>query len=307
MTENNACESQFVCSFVNSTVQQCGLIEYKKTWPSRILPLTCCKDSVDSHLYKYSISRRSIDSESSLLKIRAGLFEEDDDTLTICPKHRGVFKMQKRTFSKAYSSMSSWGTQRQILSLLVQDYSYNQLKDYIPDLSRYKFSAARKHAEVVGVGKPVLQKKQFREKATIQQIENFLEFILSPAIMTDSPFGECTYKISSGITLKVPKIILNSVRTRTVTLYLKYCEETQNADILSERTYMRLLEAIEPNVRKSMKGLDNFAADGSQAFDNLKSVVMTLGKGGKGQEWAEKIRHQNIQYHSLFLYMYFEY
>ncbi|XP_063436284.1 uncharacterized protein LOC134717721 [Mytilus trossulus] len=88
MTENNACESQFVCSFVKSTVQQCGLIEYKKTWPSRILPLTCCKDSVDSHLYKYSISRRSIDSESSLLKIRAGLFEEDDDTLTICPKHR---------------------------------------------------------------------------------------------------------------------------------------------------------------------------------------------------------------------------
>ncbi|CAC5386290.1 unnamed protein product [Mytilus coruscus] len=39
------------------------------------------------------------------------------------------------SFSKAYSSMSSWGTQRQILSLLVQDYSYNQLKDYIPDLS----------------------------------------------------------------------------------------------------------------------------------------------------------------------------
>ncbi|CAC5392039.1 unnamed protein product [Mytilus coruscus] len=477
-------ESQFVCSFVTSTVQQCGLIEYKKTWPSRILPLTCCKDSVDSHLHKYSISRRSIDSESSLLKIRAGLFEEDDDTLTICPKHRVCSRCRKElvqrmadkenrvepypsdsmdsycnvevsesanaefimedtkeeisqndaygevtqckqtaqgakkaalqideenlqtdcismdsmddcisetvysqssqysewqdsqespsrkrkialntfletvdispvkktltvdfdlasertkndyvrkakrimnsvlgilvpqqeslleevlyesnackdktleSFSKAYSSMSSWGTQRQILSLLVQDYSYNQLKDYIPDLSRYKFSAARKHAEVVGIGKPVSQKKQFREKATIQQIENFLEFILSPAIMTDSPFGECTYKISSGMTLKVPKIILNSVRTRTVTLYLKYCEETQNTDILSERTYMRLLEAIEPNVRKSMKGLDNFAADGSQAFDNLKSVVETLGKGGKGQEWTEKISHQLME------------
>lgn len=34
------------------------------------------------------MSRRSIDSESSLLKIRAGHFEDDDDTLTICPKHR---------------------------------------------------------------------------------------------------------------------------------------------------------------------------------------------------------------------------
>ncbi|VDH91475.1 Hypothetical predicted protein [Mytilus galloprovincialis] len=83
--------------------------------------------------------------------------------------------------------------------------------------------------------------------------------------------------------------INQDVRTRTVTLYLKYCEETPNADILSERTYMRLFEAIGPNVRKSMKDLDNFAADGSQAFDNLKSVVVTLGKGGKGQECAEKI------------------
>ncbi|VDI55030.1 Hypothetical predicted protein [Mytilus galloprovincialis] len=504
MTENNACESQFVCSFVNSTVQQCGLIEYKKTWPSRILPLTCCKDSVDSHLYKYSISRRSIDSESSLLKIRAGLFEEDDDTLTICPKHRfalgvgwrpstlcsigwkctnsksnlkGTITKEQSIFLKKYhhvllgigsgvcsrcrkelvqrmadkenrvepnpsSSMNSncnvevsestnaefimeetkeeisqidgygevtqckqtvqgakkaaflqideenlqtdclsmdsmddcisesvysqssqyseWQDSQEspsrkrkmslnsfletvdispvkktltvdfdlasertkndyvrkakrimhsVLGILVPQqeslfeevlYESNAYKDqtlesFSKAYSNTNFHAARKHAEVVGVGKPVLQKKQFREKATIQQIENFLEFILSPAIMTDSPFGECTYKISSGITLKVPKIILNSVRTRTVTLYLKYCEETQNADILSERTYMRLLEAIEPNVRKSMKGLDNFAADGSQAFDNLKSVVMTLGKGGKGQEWAEKISHQLME------------
>ncbi|CAC5418370.1 unnamed protein product [Mytilus coruscus] len=59
---------------------------------------------------------------------------------------------------------------------------------------------------------------------------------------------------------------------------------------------MRLLEAIEPDVRKSMKGLDNFAADGSQAFDNMKSVVVTLGKGGKGQEWTEKISHQLMEW-----------
>lgn len=36
---------------------------------------------------------------------------------------------------------------------------------------------------------------------------------------------------------------------------------------------MRILEAVELGIRKSVKGLDNFAPDGSQAFDDLKNVV----------------------------------
>lgn len=148
------------------------------------------------------------------------------------------------SISSAYSSIASWGAQRQILSLLVQDNSYNDLKKHIPELTRYKYSAARKHAAAYGVATPVPDKKQVREKVSKDQLEHFLDFIMSPAIMADAPFGECTYKISSGETLHVPKIILNSVRTRTVTLYMQYCKETDYCDTLSERTYMRLLEAI---------------------------------------------------------------
>lgn len=193
------------------------------------------------------------------------------------------------SISSAYSSIASWGAQRQILSLLVQDNSYNDLKKHIPELTRYKYSAARKHAAAYGVATPVPDKKQVREKVSKDQLEHFLDFIMSPAIMTDAPFGECTYKISSGETLHVPKIILNSVRTRTVTLYMQYCKETDYCDTLSERTYMRLLEAIAPSVRKSMRGIDNFSADGCQAFENLKTVVMTIGQTGKGKDWTDKV------------------
>lgn len=63
-------------------------------------------------------------------------------------------------YSTAYSSISSWGAQRQILSLLVQDYSYSGLKIYIPELTRYKYSAARKHA----VANPVPDKINNSEK-----------------------------------------------------------------------------------------------------------------------------------------------
>lgn len=193
------------------------------------------------------------------------------------------------SISKAHSSMTSWGPQRQLLSLLVQDHSYNEIKEYIPSLSKYKYTAARKHAAINGIGMPIENRSQTREKATKKQIEHFLEFIMSPAIMTDSPFGTCSYKISSGITLNVPKIILNSLRTRTVSLYMKFCEEVEFRNVLSERSYMRILEAVEPGIRKSMRGLDNFAAGGSQAFDDLKNVVRVLCQLGKGHEWSEKM------------------
>ncbi|XP_061179394.1 uncharacterized protein LOC133188021 [Saccostrea echinata] len=82
--------TQFVCSFRSSSTSGCGLIDYKKTWPEKILPLTCCQNSVDSHLQKHSINRRSIQNECDFIKTRAGLFNEDDETLTICPKHRYI-------------------------------------------------------------------------------------------------------------------------------------------------------------------------------------------------------------------------
>lgn len=116
---------------------------------------------------------------------------------------------------------------------------------------------------------PVTESELYREKATKQQIDHFLQFVLSPAIMTDSPFGECNFKLASGSELTAPKIILNTVRTRTVNLYLKYCEEMNYLSVLSDRSYMRLLEATQPSVRKSMKGLDNYAAEGGKAFDDM--------------------------------------
>lgn len=70
---------------------------------------------------------------------------------------------------------------------------------------------------------------------------------------------------------------------------MQYCKETDYCDTLSERTYMRLLEAIAPSVRKSMRGIDNFSADGCQAFENLKTVVMTIGQTGKGKDWTDKV------------------
>lgn len=52
---------------------------------------------------------------------------------------------------------------------------------------------------------------------------------------------------------------------------------------------MRVLEAIEPTFRKSMRGLDNYAADGAKGIDELKKTVTFLGRKLKGANWKEKM------------------
>ena len=195
-----------------------------------------------------------------------------------------------KSIANCFDSLTSWGVQRQILSIVAFDYTFNELLQYIPSLTRYKYTAARKHAEEKGHGVPVKAEYTSRQKISNENIEHFLDFVMSPTMMTDTPFGENSHKLSNGQTLIVPKIILNSVRTRTVNLYLEYCTETQYTDVLSERTYMRILEAVEPNIRKSMKGLDNYAADGAQGFDDLRDSASTIGQMFKGHEWTENMK-----------------
>ena len=142
----------------------------------------------------------------------------------------------------------------------------------------------------MGQGQPISKDSGSREKLNKEQISHFIDFIMTPAIMTDAPFGNMQLKLSSGHKIDVPKIILNSVRSRVVDQYQQYCKENNFVQSASERSYMRILQAVEPSIRKSMKGLDNFAADGASAFEDLQKIAESLGFLGKGKEWAKEIR-----------------
>lgn len=119
---------------------------------------------------------------------------------------------------------------------------------------------------------------------------------MSPAIMTDAPYGIKNLKLSCGEKIEVPKIILNNVRSRVVDQYLQYCSEGGFSEKASHRSYMRILESVDPNIRKCMKGLDNYAADGAQGFEDCQTVLDVLfSRGilfsrGMDKEWVEEKR-----------------
>ena len=199
-------------------------------------------------------------------------------------KHQNMIEI----VASAYHRCKDWGTQRQILSIIADKFTLAEIQKCIPELTRYKFTAARKHALQEEHGKQVVQPSQHREKLTNQQISHFLDFIMSPTIMTDAPYGIMNLKLSSGDKMEVPKIILNSVRSRVIDQYLQYCKENEFNQEASHRLYMRILEAVDPNIRKSMKGLDNYAAEGAKGFEDLIKVLSVMESVGKDDEWVEE-------------------
>lgn len=66
----------------------------------------------------------------------------------------------------SYMSTVELGTQRQILSIVANTVSYSKMKNPIPNLSHYKFGAARKHASSVGQGQQVPNEGRTREGIT---------------------------------------------------------------------------------------------------------------------------------------------
>ena len=65
--------------------------------------------------------------------------------------------------------------------------------------------------------------------------------------------------------------------------YIRFCKETQ-FKTFSQRTMLRILFVCSASVRKSLQGLDYFAAEGAKAFEDLIAVVDEVSVAGAGQE-----------------------
>ncbi len=189
---------------------------------------------------------------------------------------------------ECYQNADSWGVRRQILSIMAGQVKYSSLKKWIPDLTRYRFSKARKHALVCGKGVPVPQPIVHKTRVPPTQLDHFLDFITSPHIIQDLPFGEKSIKLSSKEVLTVPNVIRTMIPETIVRQYKAFADETGFTS-LSRTTLLRILNVCSASVRKSLQGLDYFSAAGAEAFDNLISVVEQLGEDlDLGMSWAKE-------------------
>ena len=92
---------------------------------------------------------------------------------------------------------------------MADKFSFKAFQKWIPNLTRYWLSEAGKHILVESRGvAPSLQSSQTRMAVSQIQLDHFLDFITSPHVIKDLPFGEKSVKLSTKEIITVP----NSIR-----------------------------------------------------------------------------------------------
>jgi len=118
-----------------------------------------------------------------------------------------VDKTTMSTLTKCYCAANSWEMHWQVLSIMADKLTLNQLRHWIADLSQYRFTEARHHCLVYGRGTPVLTVPMPRMRVSTAQIDHFTVFITSPYIIQELPLSERTIMLSMKETIKAPNII----------------------------------------------------------------------------------------------------
>ena len=191
----------------------------------------------------------------------------------------------------AYNEAETWQTKRQILSLFANDFTQDELMMMIPTLTKWKIEQARQHAIDTGKGQPVIEEQIFRRRISTAQIDHFVEFISRPEMVQDVAFGTKVMKLDAGDHIIIPAVVRTLIPSRIIAQYKSYCvqEDFQPA---GQRSLYRMLEVCSASTQKSLQGLDNTTAEGSEAIDNVSNAITTLEEQGADPTWVTSVKQK---------------
>ena len=176
------------------------------------------------------------------------------------------------TVVEAYNKAEDHTTRVQILSLIVNKYTKAQLLDLIGGLTVHKIDSARKHAQSHGPGSYIAPPKITRMRLSKGKIQHFIEFISAPMYLQTVGFGSKHLKLSSGLEVKIPKVIRTMIASRLINAYNAYCDEN-DVTPPSKATLYKIVKACSASQLKSLQGLDNHQHEGNVAFEARKQGI----------------------------------
>ena len=171
----------------------------------------------------------------------------------------GILLPAQRVYLEAiaetYKNASSCDTRRQILSIMTGTASLAAIREFIPGLTQFRYTVANLHRLQHGTGASVPRQPTARFREDEAQLDHFLQFITSPHIVQDLPFGQKSLQLSNGNVVEVPNVIRGLIPERITTQYKQFRKEVGFIPF-SQRTMLRILSACSATVRKSLRGLD---------------------------------------------------
>ena len=81
------------------------------------------------------------------------------------------------TLAECYYAATCWETRRQILSVMADKVPFKRLLKWIPDLTKYRKTEAKRHCFLHGRGAPVKSDPSPRKRVSTAKIDHFITFI----------------------------------------------------------------------------------------------------------------------------------
>ena len=272
-------EKKLICKkrkkLLNQLLSECG--SNKKAW------VTFSYKSMREHVKTNFLSCVRSILKTITTVLAPDEFEEVFQDAVDTSRRREKFVVDGNFFKvmtgikEAYENPEDSITRKEILSIVAPKITFKMIQDFIRGLTPYRFTEARFYAADTGVGVIGDPPSQISQRFSIEQLEHFIDFIVSPHICTDIPFGENCLKLSDGTILFVPNTIRNMAPSRIINQYTAFCEENvPGFSPLQSRSVFKILEICKASCRRSLQGLNYFAVDGGEAFDSLSKIVQDL-------------------------------
>ena len=132
---------------------------------------------------------------------------EVDSALDVLSEPHPADDKYLKSLAEAYQNASSWDTRRQVLSVMADLVPYSLIRGYLPGITEYQVKTAREHGKKYGRGSAVLLSKSPRMRVNYAQLDHFLEFITSPHVVIDLPFGQRLLSLADGSLLETPNLV----------------------------------------------------------------------------------------------------
>ncbi|XP_064621124.1 uncharacterized protein LOC135484023 [Lineus longissimus] len=234
--------------------------------------------------------RLSGDSASSILEKEVYLLKKREMTL----KQQDTFDEEDKTDAGCGHDKSQNKSDYEKSDANVQKKDDNDASQ-----KQKRIDKARKHATEVGQAQPVHMEPVTRSHMDEVKVDHFLHFISRPEFLQDVAYGTRTMKLSHGEKLEIQNVVRTTIVSRLIQLYLAYCEEI-GFQPLKRSSLFSIIQVCAASQKKSLAGLDNIAAEGSQAFDTLLKVLEVLGDCGYPHATIEDL---NVKIQSARVYL----
>ena len=115
-----------------------------------------------------------------------------------------------------------------------------------------------------------------RMRLDMSREQHFLDFVFQNRCFEDAYFGTSSLKLEDGTMFEIPQVVSTTIQSYVITIYESHCDST-NYQPLSPSCLRNITKSCNSVQRKALHGVDNYTADGLEAFDTLQKILEKIG------------------------------